>query len=61
MKNYEVIIFDLGGVILNLDYKIAGISNLYLNLSDSIFFTSSSNIFGFLNNTNGLITSIYEL
>ena len=22
MKNYEVIIFDLGGVILNLDYKL---------------------------------------
>ena len=61
LVNLSTCLITLKGPSLNLDYKIADISNLYLNLSDSIFFTSSSNIFGFLNNTNGLITSIYEL
>ena len=61
LVNLSTCLITLKDPSLNLDYKIAGISNLYLNLSDSIFFTSSSNIFGFLNNTNGLITSIYEL
>lgn len=59
--NLSTCLITLKGSTLNLDYKIGGISNLYLNLSDSIFFTSSLNVFGFLNDTNGLITSIYEL
>ena len=61
LVNLSTCLITLKGPSLNLDYNIAGISNLYLNLSDSIFFTSSSNNFGFLDNTNGLITSIYEL
>lgn len=61
LVNLPTCLITLKGSSLNLDYKIGGISNLYLNLSDSIFFTSSLNVFGFLNDTNGLITAIYEL
>lgn len=55
LVNLSTCLINHKGSSLNLDYKIGGISNLYLNLSDSVFFTSASNKFGFLNNTNGLI------
>lgn len=59
--NLSTCLIILKNSTLNKDYKFGGVSNLYLSLSESIFFTSQNDIFGFLNPENGLITSIYEL